>query len=239
MAVDHALVEARDEGRTRVDTIRLYRFRPACLTLGRGQPAEAVRDRARLAAEGVDVVRRPTGGGAVLHDDDLTYAVVGAEDGRFPGSILGVYHLISEILAEALRSVGARSLAPAPTGRPSSRPASCFAALSPHELGVEGRKLVGSAQLRRRRAFLQHGSILLSADPGRIARALGPEAGSPPIGLDEAAGRRVPEEELVRTLVAAFEARLGPLEAAGLTEAEAVRAAELERRRYRWAASSQ
>jgi lipoyl(octanoyl) transferase len=159
MAIDASLLaEAARTGRA---VLRLYRFDPPCLSLGRNEPT-AHYDRAAIARRGLDVVRRPTGGRAVWHEHEVTYAVA-APVAAF-GSLRNAYHTIHERIARALRSLGAdATLAPRhppPSGRV-DQPASCFATPVGGEVLVAGRKLVGSAQVRKRSAFLQHGSILL------------------------------------------------------------------------------
>src|SRR5205807_3071408 len=160
MAVDVALLERAD--RMGEAFLRLYRFDPPCLSVGRNE-ASGGYDRAAIARLAIDVVRRPTGGGAVWHQHELTYAVA-APIAPF-GSLRVAYHAIHERLATALRSLGAgATLAlrrPPPPSTALHRPASCFAMPVEGEVLVRGRKLVGSAQVRRGRAFLQHGSILL------------------------------------------------------------------------------
>jgi lipoate-protein ligase A len=159
MAMDASLLaEAARTGRA---VLRLYRFDPPCLSLGRNEPT-ARYDRAAIARRGLDVVRRPTGGRAVWHEHEVTYAVA-APVAAF-GSLRNAYRTIHERIARALRSLGAdATLAPhhpPPSGRV-DQPASCFATPVGGEVLVAGRKLVGSAQVRKRSAFLQHGSILL------------------------------------------------------------------------------
>jgi len=176
MAADEALLDrvVRSGGAF----LRLYRWDPPTLSIGRNQPS---------AAAGVPTVRRPTGGKAVWHEHEVTYAVA-APIGLF-GSLRNAYCEIHTRLATALRSLGVdASLAPnRPTVRPrpsgsplgSDGPTSCFAMPVGGEIVVHGRKLVGSAQVRKRDAFLQHGSILLEGtQPGggaetTLARALG------------------------------------------------------------------
>ncbi|HLQ60144.1 MAG TPA: hypothetical protein VK113_11560 [Gemmatimonadales bacterium] len=135
--------------------LRLYRWDPPTLSIGRNQPFIAA------MGEGVPVVRRPTGGQAVWHEHELTYAV--AAPVAVFGSLRRAYQAIHARLAAALRSLDVDAvLAPRrPTVRLSDRPTSCFAAPVGGEIVVQGRKLVGSAQVRRGDAFLQHGSILL------------------------------------------------------------------------------
>jgi lipoate-protein ligase A len=151
--------------------LRLYRWDPPTLSIGRNQRIDMT--------PGVPLVRRPTGGKAVWHDDDVTYAVA-APIAQF-GSLRDAYCQIHTRLAAALRSLGVdASLAPyRPAVRPSDGPTSCFAAPVGGEILVHGRKLVGSAQVRRADALLQHGSILLDGEqPGAglettLAAALG------------------------------------------------------------------
>ena len=152
MALDEALLEevASHDGAY----LRFYRWDPPSLSLGRNQPNTFY---------DVPTVRRPTGGQAVWHEHEVTYAVV-APIALF-GSLRKAYCEIHTRLARALRALGVEAvLAPAhPPIRPSARPASCFASSVGGEILHRGRKLVGSAQVRRGDAFLQHGSILLDA----------------------------------------------------------------------------
>ncbi|HMC56634.1 MAG TPA: hypothetical protein VKH19_15765 [Gemmatimonadaceae bacterium] len=152
MATDEALLE--DVACHGGAYLRFYRWDPPTLSLGRNQPN---------TFDDVPIVRRPTGGQAVWHEQEVTYAVV-APIALF-GSLRKAYCEIHTRLARALRSLGVDAvLAPAhPPIRPSAHPASCFASSVGGEILVDGRKLVGSAQVRRGDAFLQHGSILLDA----------------------------------------------------------------------------
>jgi len=156
MAVDEALLDRvlRSGGAF----LRLYRWNPPTLSVGRNQP---------WTRTDVPVVRRPTGGRAVWHEHEVTYAVAAPID-RF-GSLRTAYCEIHTRLSAALRLLGAEvTLAPyRPTVRPSDGPTSCFANPVGGEILLNGRKLVGSAQVRRGNAFLQHGSILLDGNqPG-------------------------------------------------------------------------
>ena len=149
MAIDAALLEGADG--TDDAYLRLYRFNPPCLSLGRNEAAGSY-DRAAIARLGVDVVRRPTGGGAVWHEHEVTYAVA-APIAAF-GGLREAYHAIHTRLASALRSLGAdATLAlghrpPAPSRAPEGA-GPCFAVPVGGEVLVRGRKLVGSAQVRR------------------------------------------------------------------------------------------
>jgi lipoyl(octanoyl) transferase len=162
MAVDEALLEGVAAGRS-PSTLRFYTWSPACLSLGYFQSFDIV-DVAGCRAGGVEIVRRPTGGRAILHDRELTYSVT------LPASVLGheagivpSYHRLSLALQAGLRDLGVpATLAPAavtPAG--GDQGPVCFDRPSSHEILLEGRKLVGSAQVRRGGALLQHGSIVI------------------------------------------------------------------------------
>lgn len=150
--------------------LRVYGWEPAALSLGFHQAADAV-DRAALAAAGVDLVRRPTGGAAVLHVDEITYAVsapLGTEGlGR---GVLEIHGAIAEALITALAALGIDARR---GGGGTPRDFACFAAAGGHEITVDGRKLVGSALRRGRRGFVQHGSLLSSPAHLDLVRFVG------------------------------------------------------------------
>ncbi len=237
MAVDEALLEAAAEGES--PTLRLYGFRPAALSLGRSQPAACVHEPAALRAAGIDLVRRPTGGLAVLHEHERTYSVVGSlERSPFGAGVVATYRAIGSALERALRALGvaavARNRGRAPDPRGSEAGPACFAAATAHEIVVGGRKLVGSAQLRRRRAFLQHGSILVRADPERLARALGAPVPATFTDLVRELGRDVADEVIDAALAEAFAASFGArLERGSLRQSESRAAARLREEKYR------
>ncbi|HWC73738.1 MAG TPA: hypothetical protein VG454_07350 [Gemmatimonadales bacterium] len=172
MATDDALLdEVAEAGEAGGAFLRLYCWDRPTLSIGRNQ------SESQIESTGIPVVRRPTGGQAVLHQHELTYAVV-APVSRF-GSLRAAYAEIHSRLATALRRLGVDAvLAPrpprlAPAGGPRPRPNSCFADSVGGEILVNGRKLVGSAQVRRGTAFLQHGSILIDgAQPGSFNREI-------------------------------------------------------------------
>lgn len=184
MAADEALLDRvlRSGGAF----LRLYRWDPPTLSIGRNQ---------QVTVHGIPVVRRPTGGKAVWHDDEVTYAVAAAIASF--GSLRDAYCRIHTRLAKALRSLGVdASLAPyGPTVRPSDRPTSCFAAPAGGEILVGGRKLVGSAQVRRGNAFLQHGSILLDGSQAAATGAGGETT------LQAVLGRAVTFEEVTAAII--------------------------------------
>ena len=164
MAIDQAVLErAEHQGES---WLRLYQWAPHCLSFGRHEPATRRYDSERILELGLDTVRRPTGGRAVWHAEELTYAVA-APSLRF-GSLPAAYHEIHDMLADALRGLGARaSLAP-PVWTPPLDTGPCFSQPAGGEIMIEGRKVVGSAQLRQGSAFLQHGSILLEDNQGFV-----------------------------------------------------------------------
>ena len=175
MAVDEALLLSHEAGQS-PPTLRVYTWSSPTLSFGYAQNVEKELDTEACREHGVTPIRRPTGGRAVLHDEEATYSVVMPLrlDGR-DASITEHYRRIGLALEAALRLAGLSVslerpsvLAAAP--RPSS-PA-CFAAISRYELSATGRKLVGSAQKRGRRSLLQHGSIPLTMDRQRLFACL-------------------------------------------------------------------
>jgi lipoyl(octanoyl) transferase len=164
MAVDEALLA--EAGRTGSAFLRLYRFDPPCLSFGRNEPATVRYDREAIARAGLDVVRRPTGGRAVWHAHEVTYAVAAPIAAFGRGSLRDSYIAIHSRLAAALRALGVPAtlasdrMTVGPSDGWTAGP--CFATSVGGEILAGGRKLVGSAQVRRGNAFLQHGSILLA-----------------------------------------------------------------------------
>jgi lipoate-protein ligase A len=158
MSIDYSLLRMAQEG---VGFLRIYRWDPPCLSFGRNEPARDRYDRQEIERLGLDTVRRPTGGRAVWHDKEVTYAVA-APTSTF-GSLRETYNIIHATLVAALRRIGVVAhLAPRPSGRIAALSGgACFAAPVGGEIITAGGKLVGSAQVREGNAFLQHGSVLL------------------------------------------------------------------------------
>ncbi len=208
MAIDQALLDRASRYPER--WLRLYRWRPHCLSFGRHEPAARRYDPVRIAERGLDTVRRPTGGRAVWHGRELTYAIAAPTNGL--GALRQAYLEIHRMLLQALRAIGAPAeMAPA---QPPARldAGACFAQPVGGEITVAGRKVVGSAQLREGDALLQHGSILLHDDQAivqSVAReALAGEAvqhGPPAVNLGDR------DEELAEAVVHAAGARWGGL----------------------------
>jgi lipoyl(octanoyl) transferase len=205
MAIDRALLERATAGES---WLRLYAWSPACLSFGRHEPAARRYDRARIEGLGLDVVRRPTGGRAVWHAGELTYAV--AAPATALGTLREAYGEIHRVIRNALRTLGVPAeLAPA---RAAIRPdgGACFAAPVGGEVVVGDHKVVGSAQLRENGALLQHGSILLADDQAMVARLIrgdAPADRSAP--LARLLGRPVGWEEAAKALTRAAAERWG------------------------------
>lgn len=168
MALDEGLMErARRTGEW---VFRVYGWSAPTLSLGRNQTARGGYDPAALAARRIAVVRRPTGGRAILHWREVTYSVTGPDGGA--GSLRESYAWINRLLLAGLRELGVEAaLASAPRAvAPGLAP--CFDHPSSGELVHRGRKLVGSAQWRHDGALLQHGSILVEDDQSVVPSLL-------------------------------------------------------------------
>lgn len=175
MAVDEALLASIGNG-TSLPILRIYSWSPPCLSLGYAQSIHEV-DQSNLRKRGWHLVRRLTGGRAILHTDELTYSVIAPySEPRLEGGVLESYRRISKALLQALISLGApveahelnqhqveAKITPLPV---------CFEVPSNYEITARGKKLVGSAQARKRDGILQHGSLPLRGDITRITEAL-------------------------------------------------------------------
>lgn len=173
MALDCAIYEAVAAG-DQPPTLRLYGWQPFCLSLGYGQRASDV-DTAALNLRGWDLVRRPTGGKAILHGDELTYSLCLPPDHPLAGGdVVESYRRISAGFLRALRELGldAESERQNSSFRPAAVGPVCFEIPSHYEISIAGRKLIGSAQMRRKGGLLQHGSIPLHGDLARICDVL-------------------------------------------------------------------
>jgi lipoate-protein ligase A len=216
MAVDEALYLSTLEG-TGIVTLRLYRFQPSAVSFGYRQRFADVVDPRACRSLGIDWVRRPTGGRALLHQHELTYCLTAPASGPLGGlSVRGVYEVVSDAIRRALQALGAPlDPPPGPSEREGIRTEAgerepCLAVPGRHEITSRSRKLVASAQRRSARAVLQHGSILQRVDAGLWSR-IAPGAVSSPlhaIGLDDL----VPglgDADLVEALRTSFEETLG------------------------------
>src|SRR5438067_7976157 len=186
MAVDEVLLDGVAAGTT-PPTIRFCGWAPPCLSVAYFQLFDVV-DVDGCRALGVDVVRRPTGGGAILHDRELTYSVaLPASVLGHDGGVLPSYYRLSLALQDGLRRLGVpATLAPESAGSSAAHGPVCFDRPSAHEILLQGRKLVGSAQMRRGGGLLQHGSILIEPRIDKLLACLQRPAGVSSRGLEEA-----------------------------------------------------
>ncbi|MEA3459605.1 MAG: lipoate--protein ligase family protein, partial [Chloroflexota bacterium] len=172
MAVDEAISLAVAEGAIQ-PTIRFYGWQPPCLSIGYAQSMEGDVDVAKCRKHGIDYVRRPTGGRAVLHADELTYSLaLPRDDPRAAGGVIGSYRRLSLGLVLGLRSLGLLVVQAPAEREEEANSAVCFDLPAPYEITVGGKKLVGSAQVRRKRVVLQHGALPLTGDITRIINFL-------------------------------------------------------------------
>lgn len=172
MALDAAILESVEQGASK-PTLRLYRWYPPCLSLGFSQPAADV-DLARLKELQWDLVRRPTGGRAILHADELTYSICGlSSDPRLAGGVLPSYKQLSQALALAL-IILELPIETQEKKHPDLNPNQpiCFEFPSNFEITIHDKKIIGSAQARKGPGVLQHGSLPLEGDITRITRVL-------------------------------------------------------------------
>jgi lipoate-protein ligase A len=247
MAVDEAILETIGNGRA-LPTLRLYAWEPACLSLGYAQPFSDV-DPLRLKNRGWELVRRTTGGRAILHTDELTYSVSGSQDEpHLAGGVLESYRRLSAALLAALQLLGVPAEAlPQPSNSGSNgqpKEPVCFEVPSNYEITVHGKKLVGSAQARKKEGVLQHGTLPLYGDLTRITEVLAfpDEVQRQKVAerllaratnIESALQRTVTWEEAAQAFIAAFSETLDlHLEPGELSPAEVARAEELVQEKY-------
>lgn len=214
MALDRAILAGCRDG-TSPATVRFYRWESPALSIGYSQEPERVLRLDVLEAEGIDLVRRPTGGGVILHGTDLCYSVAAPVPGPcFPSTLSGSYRIIGDALILFLNALGIEACwggGDMRGWRPSG--VACFESASPFEILSKGRKIVGSAQRRTSGAFLQQGSIMLDGEPGTI-RAIVRSGPLDRLGDDgRARPRRTPRRSAtalpIDLLAKYFEKRLG------------------------------
>lgn len=231
MALDRAVQLARQAGES-PPTLRLYRWERPTVTLGRFQDVAGV-DRELCARQGIDVVRRYTGGRGVLHDDELTYSIVAGVDDGIPRGTSASYRLLCSALAETYRMLGVdAALTARPRGDGSS--AACYLHATPADLSLGLAKLSGSAQVWTADTVLQHGSFTRSRDIAREAAIfrLSPEAtqrlAAETATLADALGEAPSLSSITEAAVTGLQAALGVrLELAATTADERERAVGL------------
>lgn len=197
MARDHGLAESLLE---RQGVLRLYGWAPPAVSFGRNEPSAGLYSEEAARSEGIDFVRRPTGGRAVLHHRELTYALV------FPLGVLGgpkkAYRLINRGLLAGLQRLGAAALLAPAEGRslpPDAGP--CFRQPAEGEVMAMGRKLIGSAQVRLGKSVLQHGSIILEGDQDLLGRLRVDGVPVPPPATLKSLLGRIPGRDLLESCI--------------------------------------
>lgn len=170
MALDEALLDWHSEGSI-PPVIRFYEWNPATLSIGYFQQVARDINMETINEKNLGFVRRPTGGRAVLHDQELTYSVIVSENyPEMPASVTEAYRVISEGLLLGFQKLGLEAYFSVPDTQEKlddlkkPKSAVCFDAPSWYELVVEGKKVAGSAQTRQKGVILQHGAILLDLD---------------------------------------------------------------------------
>ena len=220
MALDEALFREaiRRDG---VPTLRLYGWSRPALTIGYAQKLDREVNRRYCRDQGIDIIRRPTGGKAVYHSTDLTYSMVASQFREpFSVNIIETYRVISDCLVRGLEKAGitARLVEGGRHGQNDLAGGSCFAVPFRNELLVGDAKICGSAQLRAQGCFLQHGSILMDFEPRDTVRAtLGGEGneeerirriGDGVTSVERESGRVLSAEDLVPSILQGFEESL-------------------------------
>jgi lipoate-protein ligase A len=245
MALDESILEHIGRGES-MPTLRLYAWDPACLSLGHAQPFADV-DTVRLKERGWEVVRRLTGGRAILHTDEITYSVIAPNDEpRVAGSVLESYSRLAQALLLGVQQLDIPvemedKVAQDSTVR--NNPV-CFEVPSMYEITVDGKKLIGSAQARKKEGVLQHGSLPLTGDLARICQALVFENESAreeaskrllarAATVESALGRAISWETAAESFIRAFERQLGlNLEKGHVSDSESRRTEELVKEKY-------
>ncbi len=243
MALDEALLHAVANGLSS-PVLRFYRWQPATVTLGYAQSVITDIDLEVCRHAGLDVIRRSTGGRAVLHDNEVTYSIIAPSDsGLFGNSVLDSYRVISEILQKALHQLGLPAkLVPGRQrgGQLNATKAVCFSAPSQYELVIDDRKVAGSAQKRHGQAFLQHGSIPLEMDLELLGKVLKTDINTETAGsLDKVgwlnmwASQPLSITEVERCVAGEFSKAMGStLRDSELTDDETSEAEKLCREKY-------
>jgi lipoate-protein ligase A len=199
MALDEWLLDQHQQG-LHPPTLRFYTWNPPAISLGYHQHRWAEHwQNLTWKGNAIELVRRPTGGRAVLHQGDLTYAVITS---GLQGNRIQVYQKICEFLMEGWRSLGI-DLHYGQAGRGYIQNPNCFGTATGADLvTADGSKLIGSAQLRRGNAILQHGSIQLKPDPSLFQQVFGTEPKFPTLPFNQEGEALIPT--ITKALVEAF-----------------------------------
>jgi len=174
MAIDEAIFECVQDGRS-LPTIRFYNWEPSTVSCGYNQEVAKEINFAALKKHDFGFVRRPTGGRVVLHDNEVTYSVIGPLEGRLSGNVTESYSEISKALAKGLELMSInvdfeKGDLSSEHQRQATNP--CFTSSSRYELIYQRQKIIGSAQVRKNNCLLQHGSILLNYNQSKLAQVM-------------------------------------------------------------------
>lgn len=228
MAVDEALALA--VRRTGVPVLRLYRFEPPAVTVGRRQGIEKF-DAVACMSEGVDIVRRPTGGLAILHQDDFTYSVAIPSRAHGPSIHDRVFKRIAAAITCSLELLGIRAILVDRPGNIHAGGNWCFDSVFGVDLSWNDRKICGSAQRVFESSVLQHGTLFLEDNSHLLSRLAGRKLSMEDLSMvtvSQARGTRVSWEELKDAFLAGFSRSLScELEPSGLSSMEEETAARL------------
>lgn len=212
MAVDEELL-ARAQAGDRIPVLRFYGWNPPAVSLGRFQKIDEAVNIEACRQRGIDIVRRITGGRAVLHRHELTYSVISRIDNPlFPPNVHGTYKVIAEGLLTGLMNLGISAEIVSRTSRHAhlvetrAKDPACFSSPSWYEIVVNGKKIIGSAQRRLSNAFLQHGSILIDYDPAMETEVIRSKGGSACItSIEQEFGRTVTLDQVKHAFRRGFE----------------------------------
>ena len=217
MQFDLKLFQDFENGRI-PSTLRIYSWKPRCISLGYSQKMDRLIDEKRARELGWDVVKRPTGGGIVFHNEaEVTYSLVTAlNNPMLPRGLVSSYKKISEALIHALTKIGIDAEIQSSNFKfqnksqiPNPRSQLCFSYPAEYEIVVKGKKIVGSAQKRGERALLQQGSVFVSnVDNGAYSVLKNSYEEQNAVSIETVLGRKVSFEELGKALISGFKERL-------------------------------
>lgn len=213
MAIDEAIFIACEKGFS-PKTIRFYGWNPPAISIGYFQKTSNLFESKRLSELSLDMVRRPTGGRAVFHEEEVTYSIISSLDDFSGNGILESYRIISHALVSGLKSLGVPAELSSQRKREkimSKGSPSCFSSPSLHEVVIQGKKIIGSSQKRSREFMLQQGSILLDLNKEKWSHIFNTEVKDKMISLQEILNRKVSFMDVSKALIEALNKFFGPL----------------------------
>lgn len=233
MAIDEAIFIAFEKGLV-PKTIRLYGWKPPAISIGYFQKTSKLFQQKRLKEISLDLVRRPTGGRAVFHEEELTYSIVSGLDTFSESGIVESYRIISHALIKGLKNLGVSAEISSQRKRRRGSDmvsASCFSSPSLYEVLVQGKKVIGSAQKRSKKGLLQQGSILLNLDREKWATIFS-SADNTMISLQEILNRKISSQEVSEAFIMAISDSMGALFHGELTPFEKKISDRLKKEKY-------